>query len=131
MTDTGIGIPEDRLVCIFDEFVQADNSTTRRYGGTGLGLSIARQTIELMQGELTVSSKVGEGTKFKVAIGFEVSSGPAGKAVADEISLLDKLRILLVEDEPGRVFLVAHHEKIHAQRSHDHQRRGHERQSEP
>ncbi len=62
--DTGIGIPVDRLVSVFDSFSQADASTTRRFGGTGLGLTISKQLIECMGGTLEVQSSVGEGTSF-------------------------------------------------------------------
>jgi len=59
VSDTGIGIPDDKIETVFDEFRQADTSTARQYGGTGLGLTIARRLVDLMGGELTASSKVG------------------------------------------------------------------------
>ncbi|MCA9635567.1 MAG: hypothetical protein KC420_05970 [Myxococcales bacterium] len=64
--DTGIGIPADKLATIFDPFVQADASTTRRYGGTGLGLAITRRFCEMLGGTLTVVSEVGKGSRFTV-----------------------------------------------------------------
>ncbi|MFX7906661.1 ATP-binding protein, partial [Acinetobacter baumannii] len=64
VSDTGIGIADDKLEHIFSGFSQAEQSTSRRYGGTGLGLAISRQLVSLMGGELRVSSRVGEGSRF-------------------------------------------------------------------
>ena len=62
--DTGIGVPRDKLGMIFDQFTQADASSTRNYGGTGLGLPISRQLVEMMGGEIGVVSEVGKGSEF-------------------------------------------------------------------
>lgn len=64
--DTGIGISDEQLQNIFSPFIQADSSTTRKYGGTGLGLSISRNLASLIQGHLTCTSKLGEGSTFKL-----------------------------------------------------------------
>ncbi len=68
VSDTGIGIPADRLDRLFKSFSQVDSSTTRHYGGTGLGLSIVKQLVTLMGGDVRVESEVGKGSKFSVTL---------------------------------------------------------------
>ena len=68
VTDTGIGIPDDQLATIFDEFSQIDSSSTRKYAGTGLGLAISRHLAELLGGGVSVRSTAGEGSTFTVSI---------------------------------------------------------------
>ncbi|MBF0444529.1 MAG: response regulator [Magnetococcales bacterium] len=72
VTDTGIGIPADRLTTIFDQFTQVDASTTRKYGGTGLGLTISKRLVELMSGEIWVESQENEGSVFHFTAFFGV-----------------------------------------------------------
>ena len=74
ISDTGIGIPEDRVATLFDSFSQVDSSTTRKYGGTGLGLSITKKLCELMNGSISVSSKLHQGSTFHLEIKVELGN---------------------------------------------------------
>jgi PAS domain S-box-containing protein len=82
VTDTGIGIPEDKRHAIFESFQQADDSTTREFGGTGLGLAICKRLATLMGGELDVRSEVGQGSTFAFTARFE--PGDPDRALARE-----------------------------------------------
>ena len=93
--DTGLGIAPDKLVAIFKEFEQADTSTTREFGGTGLGLSIASRLVDLMGGEIHVSSELGKGSTFRFAIPFTVSSSAHSTVNFDRLS---GLQVLVVDD---------------------------------
>lgn len=103
--DSGIGIPAERLETIFDSFTQADTSTTRRYGGTGLGLSISHQLVQLMGGELSVTSTLGQGSCFSFILPFALADSVSCAATSipsrdAQTQALHGLRILLVEDNP-------------------------------
>jgi CheY-like chemotaxis protein/HPt (histidine-containing phosphotransfer) domain-containing protein len=104
ITDTGIGIPDEKLSAVFERFTQADSSTTRRYGGSGLGLTISKRLVELMGGRIWVESRVEEGSIFSFSVPLETWTGTtevvAGLVETVSESALPELQILLVEDSP-------------------------------
>ena len=124
VTDTGIGIPADKIDTLFDSFTQADSSTTRKYGGSGLGLNISRSLARMMGGDIVVTSTINEGSSFTVYL-------PVGKAaIRDMAENLDELSVtgfdigqqdeqnampslsgtvLLAEDNPDNQRLVQFH----------------------
>jgi signal transduction histidine kinase len=75
VSDTGVGIPEDRLEQIFGEFQQADAGITREFGGTGLGLSIAKKFVELHGGQIRAESELGKGSTISFDIPLRVEEG--------------------------------------------------------
>ncbi|HVJ03181.1 MAG TPA: ATP-binding protein [Sphingomonas sp.] len=101
VADTGIGIAADRQAAIFEQFVQAEESTARRFGGTGLGLAISSQLAQLMGGTLDLESEQGKGTRFTLRVPLELADGDARRTAAVD-SREDQperpLRILLAED---------------------------------
>jgi CheY-like chemotaxis protein/HPt (histidine-containing phosphotransfer) domain-containing protein len=117
VTDSGIGIAQDKLKTVFEKFSQADNSTTRQYGGTGLGLAIVQTITKMLGGKVSVKSTLGVGTCFSIVIPLEVdktqqalisdraqsslaSSPQATNSAQDATKNTATLRILIVEDNP-------------------------------
>ncbi|MGA9574558.1 MAG: ATP-binding protein [Lysobacterales bacterium] len=105
VTDTGIGMTTDQLTKVFDEFTQADESTTRQFGGTGLGLSICKKFAELMGGRIDAESTPGKGTSFtfvvpaiaKDIVSEEISQGQGEEDAAEQVEGL--ARVLVVDDD--------------------------------
>jgi len=95
VSDTGIGMTPEQVGRLFQSFVQADSSTTRKYGGTGLGLSISRQLVELMGGRISVESTPGEGSCFTFTVPLGIDDAGAG---APRRALLRDVRALVVDD---------------------------------
>ena len=121
VVDTGIGIPPDDLKRLFQSFVQVDSSTSRKYEGTGLGLAITRRIVELMGGELSAESTLGEGSTFTVTVPTGDLKGvrmlarpaeavlarpPAGQGGGFSSNILAGKRILLAEDGEDNMRLI-------------------------
>ncbi len=116
VTDTGIGIPPDKIANLFGDFTQADSSITRRFGGTGLGLAISKRLVEQMNGTMSVSSKEREGTSFRFSLKLPIaeSLAAASREPADGEEGLVKalralarpMRVLVAEDNPTNQFVI-------------------------
>jgi PAS domain S-box-containing protein len=101
LTDTGIGIPEDRLAQIFNDFEQAYRETSRSHGGTGLGLAIVKQMVELQGGSIIVKSKVGKGSTFGFVMSFkkpEAETKTETEPEAETKTVIKNVKVLVAED---------------------------------
>jgi signal transduction histidine kinase len=117
VSDTGVGIPADRLDVIFEAFQQGDNTTERRYGGTGLGLAISRSLLQAMGYRLTVESEVGVGSTFTIhlddAATLEASVSPTASRGTQWDSAFAGRRVLVIDDESdSRIVLREHLEDL-------------------
>jgi CheY-like chemotaxis protein len=108
VSDTGIGIPENRVQELFKPFVQVDSSYTRRYQGAGLGLAIVRRLVGMMGGHVTMDSEPGTGTVVHAVIPFKLPAGAVQSWTQARRSEhpAHGLRLLLVEDEPSNAFAI-------------------------
>jgi PAS domain S-box-containing protein len=105
--DTGVGIPADRLEAIFEEFTQADVSTSREYGGTGLGLALCRRLVGIMHGQLAVRSEVGVGSEFSFTIPLRtLGAEAAGGASRPPPRLPAGARALIIDDNASNRRIV-------------------------
>ena len=127
VSDTGIGIPKDKLDQIFESFEQADGSTAREYGGTGLGLAVTKQLVQLHGGDIWVQSKVGVGSQFSFTlpisadnvetqpaqlsvISLKLSEAPLSvETVAAAPAAKGQFKILVVDDEPVNLQVIVNH----------------------
>jgi PAS domain S-box-containing protein len=115
VSDTGIGIDEEKLRMIFDDFTQADSTTSRKYGGTGLGLGISKRLVERMGGSLSVTSAPGEGSVFRFSVMLEPAPNRESDARQPRMGMRESgrareaqkpLRILLADDSPDNRLLI-------------------------
>jgi len=111
VSDTGIGIEQDRLRTVFEPFVQADATISRKYGGTGLGLAICKNMIEMQHGELNVQSELGKGSAFTIRIPYYLSiEAMQENEIGQEIDYksLGHRKVLVAEDVELNQYLARH-----------------------
>ncbi|HVM51224.1 MAG TPA: response regulator [Candidatus Acidoferrum sp.] len=107
VSDTGIGIPADRMARLFKSFSQADASTTRQYGGTGLGLAISKRLVELMDGKMWVESVPQKGSTFHFTLPLEAAPESAPRPLKSPQPRLANSRLLIVDDNPTNCRILA------------------------
>lgn len=103
--DTGIGIAADVIPTLFTPFTQADGSTTRKFGGTGLGLTISRQLVELMGGELQITSELGQGSCFFFEVDFEISKEQCAEIMTECDDLAGTYALIVDDNKTNRNIL--------------------------
>lgn len=108
--DTGIGISKENQAKIFKAFTQADSSTTRKYGGTGLGLTISKNLVSMMNGEITLESEEGVGSKFSFTAEFGVDESEV-EALDLSKDILENMKILVVDDNKTNLKIVEYYLK--------------------
>jgi signal transduction histidine kinase/CheY-like chemotaxis protein/HPt (histidine-containing phosphotransfer) domain-containing protein len=112
ISDTGIGISEEKQQAIFERFQQADTETTRRFGGTGLGLAIVKQLVSLQNGTIHLESKQGKGSIFTVELNYKVPDinqlYAAALSAQEEAVPLEMITVLIAEDNPMNQQLISH-----------------------
>ncbi len=106
VSDTGMGIPEDKVAAIFDSFTQADDSTTRNFGGTGLGLTISRELVEAMDGTLGLETASGKGSSFFFTLPMKTVQMAQPEAGAPVILNLEGTRVLVVDDNSNNRLIL-------------------------
>ena len=130
VTDTGVGIPTEKLDAIFEAFQQADGSTSRKFGGTGLGLSISREIIRLLHGEIQLESRINEGSSFYIFLPIDTeqskispTSFPKAIQIEEQKSQVIDTKIIpiFIEDDrastqENEAILVIHPSKIQARK---------------
>lgn len=107
VSDTGIGIPEDKQAYIFESFTQARSDISRKYGGTGLGLAITKKLLKLFKSDIQVKSKEGEGTSFNFSIAFEkVDQQKVDAVLEQETGAFKGKKVLVVDDNEINILIV-------------------------
>lgn len=115
--DTGVGIPKEQQAAIFEEFVQADSATTRRFGGTGLGLAISRRFCQMMEGSLTVDSEPGRGSVFTMILPVSVPDKSEYRPRYSKLRTTDTLKPVIVKQR-GTVLLIDDDDTVHEMLAH-------------